>query len=97
MHPSMPVLVVGSVALDSVRTPAGQREEALGGSAAYFGVAASHYATVRMVAVVGTDFPERYVAVFRRCGIDCTGLTTAEGRTFRWAGVYADDMKSAPP
>lgn len=92
MEPAMPVLVVGSVALDSVQTPAGARDEALGGSAAYFGMAASHYAAVRMVAVVGTDFPERHLAVFRRRGIDCAGLMTAEGRTFRWAGVYADDM-----
>jgi sugar/nucleoside kinase (ribokinase family) len=92
MQSPMPVLVVGSIALDSVRTPGGEREEALGGSAAYFGVAASHYAAVRIVAVVGTDFPERHLAIFRRRGMDCAGLATAEGRTFRWAGVYADDM-----
>lgn len=92
MQPPMPVLVVGSIALDSVRTPAGEREEALGGSAAYFGVAASPFAAVRIVAVVGTDFPDRHLALFRGHGIDCAGLATAEGRTFRWAGVYSDDM-----
>ncbi len=92
MQPAMPVLVVGSVALDSVRTPAGEREDALGGSASYFGLAASHYAAVRVVAVVGTDFPDRHLALLRRGGIDCAGLVTAEGKTFRWAGVYADDM-----
>ncbi len=89
-----PVLVVGSVALDSVRTPAGERSESLGGSASYFGLAASLYAPVRLVAVVGTDFPERHRALFRRAGLDLAGLQTAEGKTFRWSGVYSEDMNS---
>lgn len=91
---ALPVLVVGSVALDRVRTPAGQHDEQLGGSASYFGLAASSYAPVRMVAVVGEDFPDRYVGLFRRRGIDLAGLQTAAGRTFRWEGVYHEDMNS---
>ncbi len=91
---ALPVLVVGSVALDRVRTPAGQQDEQLGGSASYFGLAASNYAPVRMVAVVGEDFPDRYVGLFRRRGIDLAGLQTAAGRTFRWEGVYHEDMNS---
>lgn len=91
---AMPVLVVGSVALDSVRTPAGAREDALGGSASYFGLAASLFAPVRLVAVVGDDFPESYVGLFRRHRLDLAGLKTASGRTFRWEGVYSDDMNS---
>ena len=79
MQPPMPVLVVGSIALDSVRTPAGEREEALGGSAAYFGVAASPYASVRVVAVVGTDFPDRHLALFRRRGHRLRGVGDGRG------------------
>jgi len=92
MRTSMPVLVVGSVALDSVETSAGSRRDQLGGSASYFSLAASQYAQVRMVAVVGSDFPEAYVETFRRRGIDLTGLRVEQGQTFRWEGVYAPDM-----
>lgn len=86
------IVVVGSVALDSVRTPAGERTAALGGSASFFSLAACHYAPVRMVAVVGTDFPETNTALFRRRGIDLAGLRTAPGKTFQWEGVYTEDM-----
>jgi sugar/nucleoside kinase (ribokinase family) len=92
MASPMPVLVVGSVALDSVRTPAGERTDALGGSAAYFSLAASRYGTVRMVAVVGRDFPDEHTGLFRRSGVDISGLQVLPGRTFRWEGVYTDDM-----
>jgi sugar/nucleoside kinase (ribokinase family) len=88
----MPVLVVGSVALDSVRTPAGARQDALGGSAAYFSLAACHYGPVRMVAVVGSDFPDQNTALMRRHGIDLRGLQVNPGLSFRWEGVYSDDM-----
>ncbi len=92
MSEPWPVLVVGSVALDSVRTPAGSRTDALGGSASYFSLAACRYAPVRMVAVVGKDFPEGNVALFRNSQIDTAGLLREAGKTFRWEGVYSDDM-----
>jgi sugar/nucleoside kinase (ribokinase family) len=82
------ILVVGSVALDSVRTPFGEAEEALGGSASYFSVSASHFAPVRLVAVVGEDFPERDRSLIAGRGVDLGGLEVAPGRTFRWRGEY---------
>ena len=89
------ILVVGSVALDSIRTPFGVAEEALGGSASYFSFSASHYAPVRIVAVVGEDFPQEHRELFRRRGVDLSGLETAEGRTFRWRGEYAAELAHA--
>jgi len=86
------VLVVGSVALDSVRTPAGERRDALGGSAAYFSMAAANYTAVRVVAVVGTDFPDAYSNLLRQRGVDLSGLKIEQGQTFRWEGVYSEDM-----
>jgi sugar/nucleoside kinase (ribokinase family) len=90
-----PILVVGSVALDSVRTPFGEAEEALGGSASYFAFSASHFAPVRIVAVVGDDFPAAHRELFDRRGIDLSGLETAGGRTFRWRGEYAAELGHA--
>jgi sugar/nucleoside kinase (ribokinase family) len=89
------ILVVGSVALDSIRTPFGQVEEALGGSASYFAVSASHYAPVRMIAVVGEDFPDQHRTLFAERGIDTSGLEVAAGRTFRWRGEYAAELGHA--
>jgi len=88
------VTVVGSVALDSVRTPFGEATEALGGSAAYFAVAARHFVPVSIVAVVGEDFPEEHVQLLRDRGVDLSGLETARGRTFRWAGEYGYDLNT---
>jgi sugar/nucleoside kinase (ribokinase family) len=90
-----PILVVGSVALDSVRTPFGEAEEALGGSASYFAFSASHFAPVRVVAVVGEDFPPAHRELFDRRGVDLSGLETAGGRTFRWRGEYAAELGHA--
>jgi sugar/nucleoside kinase (ribokinase family) len=87
-----PLLVVGSVGLDSVETASDRRVEALGGAAAYFSVAASFLSPVRLTAVVGTDFPEPHVAFLRGHAIDLAGLERAEGRTFRWAGRYSPDF-----
>ncbi len=87
----MSVLVVGSVALDSVKTPFGEAVDALGGSASFFSVAARHFAPVSIVAVVGEDFPREHVEFFREHGVDVSGLETAPGRTFRWSGVYEED------
>jgi len=88
----MSLLVVGSVAFDTVKTPYGEAEEVLGGSATYFSVAASFFTPVRMVAVVGRDFGEGSLRLLRDRGIDVTGLEVADGRTFRWSGVYSDDL-----
>ena len=90
----MSVLVVGSVALDTVRTESGDVADALGGSASYFSLAARRFAPVSLVAVVGEDFPAAHVDLFRKHGVDVTGLETAPGRTFRWTGVYAPDFRT---
>ncbi len=86
------LLVVGSVALDSVETPFGKVEEALGGSATYFSYAASFFTRVRLLATVGEDFPAHYVRLLEARGVDVRELTVAPGRTFRWAGRYGYDL-----
>jgi sugar/nucleoside kinase (ribokinase family) len=91
----MSLLVVGSVALDTVETPFGCVKEALGGSATYFSVAASFYTTVKLVAVVGKDFPAQHLEFLRQRGIDLDGLQIGEGRTFRWSGYYEYDLNTA--
>ena len=91
----MSILVVGSVALDSVRTPFGEVKEALGGSATYFSTAASFFADVRVVAVVGEDFPEEHLAFLKSRSIDLRGLKRVPGRTFRWTGEYGFDLNDA--
>ncbi|MBI4455223.1 MAG: sugar kinase [Acidobacteria bacterium] len=84
----MSILAVGSVAYDTVKTPFGEVEEVLGGSATYFSVAASYFSDVAVVAVVGEDFAERDLQVFRDRGVDVDGLERAKGKTFRWSGEY---------
>lgn len=84
--------MVGSVALDSVKTPFGEVQDALGGSATFFSVAAAYFTDVSVVAVVGADFPERHVEFLKSRGIDTSGLVVEEGETFRWAGVYGYDL-----
>lgn len=92
----MPLLVTGSVAVDSVTTPHGRVEEVLGGSAVYFAVAASQYVPVRLVAVVGDDFPDEFRRVLESRDIDLTGLEVRKGsRTFRWTGRFEGDMSCA--
>jgi len=88
----MSVLVVGSVAIDTVETPFGRAEQSIGGAALYFSVAASFFTKVRMVGVIGHDFPEPTLDDLRRRGIDLAGLERAEGKTFRWTGRYHEDM-----
>jgi len=90
----MSLLVVGSVALDTLETPSGSVKEALGGSASFFGAAASFFAPVKLVATVGDDFPQKHVEVLRERGLDLEGLARAQGRTFRWSGRYSDDLSS---
>jgi sugar/nucleoside kinase (ribokinase family) len=91
----MPLLAVGSVALDSLETPFGRREDVLGGSASYFSICASFFGPTRMVAVVGEDFPEEHVRFFASRGIDLAGLVRRPGRTFRWKGRYEFDLNTA--
>jgi sugar/nucleoside kinase (ribokinase family) len=91
----MSVLVVGSVAFDSVKTPFGQVEEVLGGSGTYFSTSASFFTDVKMVAVVGEDFPAEHLDFLRSRKIDLEGLKTAQGRTFRWKGSYDYDLNEA--
>ncbi|MBN1872185.1 MAG: sugar kinase [Candidatus Omnitrophica bacterium] len=88
----MSILVVGSVALDSVETPFGSVKEALGGSATYFSISASYFAPVNLVARVGEDFPNDYTAILKRHGIDIRGLEVAKGQTFQWKGKYGYDL-----
>src|SRR6185295_8033498 len=92
---SMSILVVGSVALDSIKTPFGEVKEALGGSATYFSYAASFFAPVRLVAVVGSDFPKEHIQLLKTRAISTDGLETVPGKTFRWAGLYETDMNAA--
>jgi len=87
------LLVVGSMALDSIRSPHGEAEDVLGGSAVYFSVAASLFAPVRLVGVVGEDFPDEHHRLLRDRRIDTDGLTVVEGgKTFRWRGYYKPNM-----
>lgn len=91
----MSVLVVGSVALDSVETPFGKADEVLGGSANYFAASASHQTPVQLVGVVGSDYPMEKLEPLKARGIDFAGLETAEGESFRWRGRYRHDLNSA--
>lgn len=91
----MSTVVVGSIALDTVETPYGKAEEALGGTAVFFSVAASHFTQVNLVGVVGTDFPESHVEVLKARGCNCDGLQCELGRTFRWVGSYDENMNIA--
>src|SRR3989454_12244394 len=88
----MALLVVGSVAFDSVKTPYGEAAEVLGGSATYCAVAASYFTDVRVVAVVGEDFGEEPMRLLRSRHIDVSAIEVAKGKTFRWSGVYSDDL-----
>jgi len=88
----MSLLVVGSVAIDSVEAPGGRADDVVGGAALYFSLAASFFAPVRMVGVVGADFPRPVLDDLRRRGIDLEGLEEQGGRTFRWSGRYHEDV-----
>jgi sugar/nucleoside kinase (ribokinase family) len=91
----MALLVIGSVAFDSIRTPHGKVENILGGTATYFSVAASRFVPVRVVAVVGDDFGEEHLRLFRDRGVDTAGLERVPGKTFHWSGEYVGDMNEA--
>jgi sugar/nucleoside kinase (ribokinase family) len=87
-----PILIVGSMAFDDLELPTGPAKDVIGGSATYSAFAASSFAAVRVVAVVGDDFPEATLAAMRARGIDTEGVERAPGRTFRWAGRYDKDL-----
>jgi sugar/nucleoside kinase (ribokinase family) len=90
------VLIVGSVALDSIETPAGQIDNALGGAATYGSVAASLFAPIHLVGVVGEDFPSEHVEFLKSRNVDLAGLQVVEGgSTFRWKGDYIADLNQA--
>ncbi|MGE4132517.1 MAG: PfkB family carbohydrate kinase [Bdellovibrionales bacterium] len=89
------ILVVGSVAYDSISTPSGSRERILGGSANYFSLAASLFAPVRVVGVVGEDYQDQDLDLLKKRGIDIAGLQKVKGETFTWAGRYEKDMNEA--
>ncbi|MDP2912940.1 MAG: PfkB family carbohydrate kinase [Candidatus Omnitrophota bacterium] len=91
----MSILVVGSVAIDSVKTPFGERAEALGGSATYFSIAASFFNRVNIIATVGEDFPPEYIRLFKNRRIGIGGLHVAKGKTFRWKGWYDYEFNTA--
>src|SRR5215212_9980920 len=91
----MTVLVVGSVALDSVETPFGKADDVLGGSATFFSSAASLLTPVQLVGVVGTDYPVEKLEPLVKRGVDLAGLERADGASFRWRGRYRHDLNSA--
>ncbi len=90
-----PVLIVGSIGLDTIDTPFGAVQGVLGGAASYSSVAAAYFTDVRMVGVVGDDFPEEHLAFLRAREIDLAGVQRQHGATFRWAGYYEYDMNQA--
>jgi len=89
------LLVVGTVALDSVKTPFGNVDNALGGSATYFSTSASYFTDVRLVAVIGEDFPKEHIQFLKSKNIDTRGLEVQTGETFRWQGEYGYDLNEA--
>jgi sugar/nucleoside kinase (ribokinase family) len=91
----MAITVVGSVAFDSIETPAGRRERCLGGAATYFALAASYFTEVRVIAVVGEDFGKWQEAVFQARGIDTRGIEHTTGKSFFWEGSYLDNLNEA--
>jgi sugar/nucleoside kinase (ribokinase family) len=91
----MSIVVVGTVAFDTVETPFGRGENVLGGSATYFSTSASFFTDVSLVAVVGEDFPEEHVSFLQSRSIDTTGLQRIPGKTFHWSGKYGYDLNDA--
>jgi sugar/nucleoside kinase (ribokinase family) len=90
----MSVLVVGSIALDTIKTPIEEHADLLGGSASYAAVSASFFAPVNLVGVVGSDFPAAHVELFKNRRVDTEGLQIVEGKTFRWSGEYMWDLNT---
>lgn len=89
------VLIVGSIGLDSLKTPFGERTDILGGSVSYASIASSLFSPVNISGIVGNDFPQEYIDLFRNRGINLEGLEINEGSTFKWSGYYEYDMNQA--
>src|SRR3989338_7383383 len=89
------LMVVGTVAIDSVETPFGKKDAVFGGSASYFSYAASFFAPVELIAVVGEDFPEEYRRILEERPIGLDHLGTSKGKTFHWKGKYGSDLNTA--
>jgi sugar/nucleoside kinase (ribokinase family) len=87
-----PILVIGTVAFDSIKTSLGDANEILGGSATFFSMAARLFTPVQLVAIVGQDFPSHFMKVFQDAGIDLDGLVRSDGLTFRWKGEYEENL-----
>lgn len=90
----MSVLIVGSTALDSIKTPKKENPRLLGGSASHAAVAASNFSPVRLIGIVGEDFPKPYIQLYEKRGIDLAGLQIASGKTFHWSGEYEANMNN---
>jgi sugar/nucleoside kinase (ribokinase family) len=90
----MSVLIVGSTALDSIKTPKAENPKLLGGSASHASVAASFFSPVKLIGVVGDDFPKKYIELYRRHKIDLSGLQITPGKTFHWSGEYEMNMNN---
>ena len=91
-QPSVDLTIVGSIGIDTIETPTEKQEEILGGSVSYACAAASFFTHAGMVGVVGTDFPAEFRQTWENMSIDLEGLQTVEGKTFRWSGVYEENM-----
>lgn len=91
----MSIIVLGTVALDTVKTPYGARRYMLGGSAVHFAMAARLFTNVNLVAIIGEDFPRKYIAFLRRKGVNLTSLIKERGATFKWEGEYKGDLNTA--
>lgn len=91
----MRLTVLGSTALDTIETPFGKRTDILGGSATYSSISASFFTPVNLISVVGTDFPKKYIDLFKRRDIDTAGLEVKKGKTFHWKAKYNFDMSCA--
>src|SRR5678815_5563881 len=90
----MSVLIVGSTALDSIKTPTAENPRLLGGSASHAAVAASFFSPVKLVGVVGRDFPKKYISLYKRHKVDLEGLQIQDGKTFHWSGEYEVNMNN---
>src|SRR6202050_4079706 len=90
----MSVLIVGTTALDSIKTPHAENLRLLGGSASHAAVAASFFSPVKLIGVVGEDFPKKYLELYRKHKIDLSGLQILDGKTFHWSGEYEINMNN---
>src|SRR5215469_3796215 len=91
----MSILVVGSVAFDTIKSQFGERHKILGGAATYFALAASYFTDVRILAVVGEDFTEEHENILKSHGVDTRGIEHEKGKTFHWGGEYGDNLNEA--